>query len=238
MPARTSSLPTGAPASKVLARPDQGLASLRDGATVLVGGFGDSGIPFALLHGVRDAGVRDLTIVSINAGSGARGIAALIDAGLVGRMICSFPRTAGSVAFERAYLARRVALELVPMGTLVERLRAGGAGIAAFYTRVAAETDLAAGKEVRTIDGRPHVLEYAIRGDLGLVRAHLADTFGNLVYRGVERNLNPVIAKAAALTIAEVAEIMPLGAIEADRVTTSGAYVDFIVQADAENGDG
>lgn len=208
---------------------DDAAEQLRDGATILVGGFGDSGIPFQLLDTVRDTGARDLTIVSINAGRGSEGIAALIDSGQCTRIICSFPRTAGSVAFERAYAAERIELELVPMGTLVERLRAGGAGISAFYTRVAAGTLLAEGKEVRLFDGVPNILETAIRGDIGLVRASRADTFGNLDYRGVARNLNPVVAKAARLTVAEVDEIVDPGAIDPAAVVTPGAYVDRLV---------
>ena len=145
------------------------------------------------------------------------------------RIICSFPRTAGSVAFERAYLTSRIALELVPMGTLVERLRAGSAGIAAFYTKVAAGTALAAGKETRTFKGAVHILEQAIRADLALVRADRADGFGNLTYRGVERNLNPVVAKAADRSIAEVREVVALGALRPEEVVTPGAYVDRVV---------
>lgn len=202
---------------------------LGDGATVLVGGFGDSGIPFQLLDMVRQTGARDLTIVSINAGRGDEGISGLINSGQCTRIICSFPRTAGSVAFERAYAAGRIELELVPMGTLVERLRAGGAGISAFYTRVAAGTLLARAKEVREFDGVPNILETAIRGDIGLVRANRADSFGNLDYRGVARNLNPVVAKAARLTVAEVDEILEPGAIDPAAVVTSGAYVDRLV---------
>lgn len=217
------------PPSKVVEHVQQGLSGLSDGATVLVGGFGDSGIPFMLLNAIRDLGTRDLTIVSINAGRGSSGIAALIDAGQVSRIICTFPRTAGSVAFERAYLARQITLELVPMGTLAERLRAGGAGIPAFYTRVAAGTELATGKETRQFSGKTHILEHAIQGDIALVRAHCADPFGNLIYRGVERNLNPTIARAAKRTFAEVSWIVELGEIEPADITTSGAYVDHVI---------
>ena len=190
----------------------EAVADLADGAVLLVGGFGDGGIPFALLDAVRDAGARNLTVVSINAGSGGSGIAALIASGQVARMICTFPRTAGSVAFENAYAAGRIALELVPMGPLVERLRAAGAGIPAFYTAVAAGTELAKGKEARSFGGRDCVLETALGGDVALVAADRADTFGNLTYLGTSRNLNPVIAQAATLTIAEVAACVPPGA--------------------------
>lgn len=221
--------PNSFPASKVRRNALEAVAHLQDGATVLVGGFGDSGIPFQLLDAVRQTNARDLTIVSINAGRADAGIAALIDSGQATRIICSFPRTAGSVAFERAYKAGKIALELVPMGTLVERLRAGGAGISAFYTRVAAGTLLGEGKDVREFDGVPNILETAIRGDLGLVRAACADGFGNLVYRGVARNLNPVVAKAGAITAVEVDEIVATGQIEPTMVATPGAYVDRII---------
>ena len=220
--------------SKTVASPIEALAGLSDGATLLVGGFGDAGIPHALLRAVLDVGCGDLTVVAINAGSGDVGIAALIASGLVRRMICSFPRTAGSVAFEEAYRASRIELELVAMGTLVERLRAGAGGIAGFYTRTGVGTLLCEGKEVRDFGGRPHLLEHAIRGDVALVRAHKADTFGNLTYRGADRNLNPVVAKAGTLTIAEVERIVPIGSIPPHEIVTPGAYVQKIVQVAEE----
>lgn len=207
----------------------EALAGLADGAVLLVGGFGDGGIPFTLLDAVRDGGARELTIVSINAGRGDTGIAALIASGQATRAICTFPRTAGSVAFEEAYAAGRIALELVPMGTLVERLRAAGAGIPAFYTAVSAGTELARGKEVRTFGGRDCVLETALHGDVALVAADRADSFGNLSYKGTSRNLNPVVAQAARLTVAEVRECLALGGIAPEEVVTPGVYVDRVV---------
>lgn len=207
----------------------EAVAGIADGAVLLVGGFGDGGIPHALLGAVRDGGARNLTIVSINAGSGDMGIAALIASGQATRAICTFPRTAGSVAFEDAYAAGRIALELVPMGTLVERLRAAGAGIPAFYTAVAAGTDLAKGKEVRPFGGRDCVLETALHGDVALVAADKADSFGNLTYRGTSRNLNPVIAQAARLTVAEVTECVDVGALPSAEIVTPGVYVDRIL---------
>lgn len=216
---------------KIVSNAQLALDGLCGGATVLVGGFGDSGIPFGLLHAVRDLGLRELTLVSINAGSGLEGIASLIAGGCVRRIVCSFPRTAGSVAFEAAYTEGTIELELVAMGTLVERIRAGGNGTAAFYTRTAADTLLAEAKEVRVFDGRPHVLETAIRGDVALIRAHKADAFGNLVYRGTDRNLNPVVAKAASRVIAEVDEVVPLGLISPEEVVTPGVYVDRVIRS-------
>ncbi len=218
---------------KVAADPVAALHGLKDGATVLVGGFGDAGIPFALLDAVLALGVRELQIVAINAGAGLAGIGALIAERRVRRIICTFPRTAGSVAFEAAYREKRIELELVGMGTLAERLHAGGAGIAAFYTRTGVGTKLGEGKEARTFDGREHVLEHAIRGDVALVRARLADPFGNLCYRGADRNLNPVVARAGDLTVAQVDEIVPLGGIAPALVTTPGAYVQRVVAARA-----
>jgi 3-oxoadipate CoA-transferase alpha subunit len=216
--------------AKIRPDADVAVAGIRDGSTILVGGFGDAGIPYMSLDALRRTGIRNLTLVSINAGAGSEGIAGLIAAGSVRRIVCSFPRTAGSVAFEAAYREGQIELELAAMGTLVERLRAGGGGIGGFYTRTGIGTLLAQGKDVRHIAGIPHIFEQAIKADVALVRAHLADPFGNLTYRGVERNLNPVVAKAGALTIAEVEEIVPLGAIPATVVVTPGVYVQRVFQ--------
>lgn len=218
---------------KRIADPRELLSRLPDGTVLLVGGFGDVGIPYGLLDAVRDGGARNLTLVSINAGRGDTGIAALIASGQVARIICTFPRTAGSVAFEQAYADGRIVLELVPMGTLVERLRAAGAGIPAFYTRVAAGTLLGEGKEVRAFGRRDCVLETALHGDVALVAADRADTFGNLTYRGTSRNLNPVIAQAARMTIAEVGACVALGEIEPDAIVTPGVYVDYVFVREA-----
>jgi 3-oxoadipate CoA-transferase alpha subunit len=226
-----TALPRPVAGRKISAKPLDALGALKDGTTIVVGGFGDSGIPFGLLDAVHALGTRGLTVISINAGRGSSGIAALISSGQVDRIICSFPRTAGSSVFEQSYLANRIALELVPMGTLVERLRAGAAGIPAFYTAVGVGTRLQDGKPVRDFNGQTHVLEFALRADLALIRAHRSDTFGNLTYRGVDRNLNPVAAKAARFTIAEVDEVVELGTIAPDTVVTPGLYVDRIVLA-------
>jgi 3-oxoacid CoA-transferase A subunit len=213
--------------------PAEALADLNDGATLLVGGFGDSGIPLTLLSAIRESGIRDLTIVSINAGRGNEGIAGLIAARQVRRIICTFPRTAGSVAFEEAYAEGRLLLDLVPMGTLVERLRAAGAGIPAFYTSVSAGTALAEGKETRNFAGRCCVLETALHGDVAIIAANRADRFGNLTYSGTARNLNPVLAKAARLSIAEVNECLPLGTLCPEEILTPGVYVDRLVLREA-----
>jgi len=206
----------------------EALQGVSDGATVLVGGFGDRGIPLALIDGLLELGVRHLKLVSINAGRGDIGVARLIAADRVAKIICSFPRTAGSVAFEESYAAGRIELELVPMGTLVARLQAGASGNTAFYTRVAAGTALALGKETREFDGVRHILEYGLRGELGLVRAALADTHGNLVFRGTDRNLNPLVARASDRAVAEVDQIS-VGPIDPDRVEIPGLYVRHVL---------
>ncbi|MEQ8664022.1 MAG: 3-oxoacid CoA-transferase subunit A, partial [Gammaproteobacteria bacterium] len=165
-----------------------GCADLHDGAVILVGGFGDAGVPEQLLDAVRASGVGGLTVISNNAGSGDYGLARLIAAGCVARMVCSFPRSSGSVVFEELYAAGRIALEIVPQGTLAERIRAGGAGIPAFYTATGYGTPLAAGRETREFDGRHYVMERAIRADLALIHAATGDRFGNLTYAKTARN--------------------------------------------------
>jgi 3-oxoadipate CoA-transferase alpha subunit len=215
------------PVRKISDTVEEALGSIRDGSRIIVGGFGDRGIPFALLDGLADLDVRHLTLVSINAGRGRTGISRLISEGRVERMICCFPRTAGSIAFEEAYAAGRIGLELVPMGTLVARLQAGASGNAAFYTPVGAGTELAAGKEVREFNGRAHVLELALRGDIGLVRAEQADPFGNLRYRGTDRNLNPLAARASDRAVAEV-PLIDENPLDPERVETPGLYLNRI----------
>jgi 3-oxoadipate CoA-transferase alpha subunit len=200
-----------------------------DGATVLIGGFGRAGMPYALIDALRQAGPRELTVVNNNAGNGETGIAALLTEGLVRKVICSYPRQSDSYVFDELYRAGKVELEVVPQGNLAERIRAAGAGIGAFYTPTGAGTVLAAGKETRMIDGREHVLEYPIRGDVALVRAHRSDEMGNLVYRRTARNFNPLMATAAALTVVEVNEVVPVGAIDPEVVVTPSIYVDRLV---------
>src|SRR4051795_2777943 len=184
---------------------------IADGATILVGGFGMAGMPTTLIDALIAQGASGLTIVSNNAGNGDTGLAALLAAGRVRKVICSFPRQSDSYVFDGLYRADKIALEVVPQGNLAERMRAAGAGIGAFFCPTGVGTPLADGKEVRTIDGRDYVLEYPIRGDVALIRAHVADGMGNLVYRKTARNFGPVMATAAAVTIAEVSRIVPVG---------------------------
>ncbi|MBE7189217.1 3-oxoacid CoA-transferase subunit A [Jatrophihabitans endophyticus] len=219
---------------KVVADVDAALEGVTDGATVLVGGFGAAGQPVELIDALRRTGVRDLTIVSNNAGQGDTGLAALLRDGMVAKVVCSFPRQSDSYVFDELYRAGRVELELVPQGNLAERIRAAGAGIGAFYSPTAVGTPLAEGKETRTIDGRDYLLEYPIRGDLALVRAHRADTMGNLVYRKTARNFGPVMATAAALTVVQVGEVVPPGGLDPEAVVTPGIFVDRIVEVAAE----
>ncbi|MFR9674691.1 3-oxoacid CoA-transferase subunit A [Streptomyces sp. TR02-1] len=204
---------------------------VRDGSTVLIGGFGRAGLPFALIDALRESGAGDLTVVNNNAGNGTTGLAALLAAGQVRKVICSFPRQKDSDVFDALYRAGKVELEVVPQGSLAERIRAAGAGIGGFYTPTGFGTPLAEGKETRSIDGRDHVLELPIRGDVALVRARAADPMGNLVYRRTARNFGPVMAAAATLTVAEVTEVVPLGALDPEAVVTPGIYVDRVVRA-------
>jgi 3-oxoadipate CoA-transferase, alpha subunit len=203
----------------------EALRDVGDGATIAVGGFGNSGIPEALLAGLLARNVRGLTIVSNNAGALDDGLGKLFAAGRIRKIVCSYPRSNGPLAFEDAYARGDVELELVPQGTLSERLRSGGAGIAAFYTPTAAGTQLAAGKEVRAFGNRPHVLETALVPDFALIRAARADRWGNLVYHSAARNFGPVMATAARTTIAEVGTLVELGAIDPEDVVTPGIFV-------------
>ncbi|MGW0854721.1 3-oxoacid CoA-transferase subunit A [Streptomyces sp. NPDC002690] len=217
----------------VAATTDEAVAGIEDGATVLVGGFGLAGMPFDLIDALIRQGAGDLTVVSNNAGNGDAGLAALLKAGRVRKVICSFPRQSDSYVFDDLYRAGRVELEVVPQGTLAERMRAAGAGIGAFYSPVGAGTPLAEGKETREIDGRPHVLEYPIKGDVALISAYRADTLGNLVYRKTARNFGPVMATAATTVVAQVVDIVPAGQLDPEAVVTPGIYVDRLVRAEA-----
>ena len=207
----------------------EALDGVRDGDTVLVGGFGAVGQPDTLVEGLIDCGVRDLTIVANNAGSGRVGLARLLEAGCVRRFICSFPRSSGSVVFEEVFKSGRIELEIVPQGTLAERIRAAGAGIGAFYTPTAYGTKLAEGKETREIDGRHHVLEYALPGDLALIEAWRADRWGNCSYRKSGRNFNPVMATAARLTVVQSRYMAELGEIDPENIVTPGIFVDRVL---------
>lgn len=206
------------------------VAGIQDGATVLVGGFGMAGMPITLIEALIDHGAADLTIVSNNAGNGDTGLAALLAAGRVRKVICSFPRQTDSYVFDGLYRAGEIALEVVPQGNLAERMRAAGAGIGAFFCPTGVGTPLAEGKELRTIDGRDYVLEFPISGDVALIGAHIADQMGNLVYRKTARNFGPVMATAAALTIAEVSRVVEIGDIDPETVVTPGIYVDRILE--------
>lgn len=207
----------------------EAISDVRDGATVLIGGFGPAGQPIQLIDALMDRGARELTVVSNNAGNGHAGLAALLEAGLVRKIICSFPRQADSWVFDGLYRSGAIELELVPQGSLAERLRAAGAGIGAFYCQTGVGTLLSQGKEVRTIGGRDHVLEYPIHGDVALIKAHRADPLGNLVYRKTARNFGPVMATAAACTIAQVDDIVATGELDPESVVTPGIYVDRLV---------
>lgn len=209
------------------------VAGIADGATILVGGFGMAGMPTRLIDALISQGATGLTIVSNNAGNGDTGLAALLAAGRVAKVVCSFPRQADSHVFDRLYRAGRVQLEVVPQGNLAERIRAGGAGIGAFFCPTGVGTPLAEGKETRTIDGRDYVLEYPIRGDVALIGAHIGDTTGNLLYRKTARNFGPVMATAATVTIAEVDRVVAAGEIDPEIVVTSGIFVDRILDLSA-----
>jgi len=209
---------------------ENALAGIRDGSVILVGGFGNAGSPIPLLEALIDQGASDLTIVSNNAGEGDFGLAALMRAGRISKIICSYPRSSGSVIFEELYGQGKIDLEVVPQGTLSERMRAAGAGIGGFYTPTSAGTLLAKGKETRQIEGKLHVLELPLKGDVALIKADLADRWGNLTYNKSARNFGPTMAMAADLTIAQVRQIVDLGEISPELVVTPGIFVDRVVK--------
>jgi 3-oxoadipate CoA-transferase alpha subunit len=217
----------------VVADADEAVAEVPDGACVLVGGFGSAGQPVELIDALRRRGTRDLTVVSNNAGNGDHGLAALLATGNVRKIICSFPRQKDSYVFDGLYRAGRIELEIVPQGNLAERMRAAGAGIGAFYCPTGVGTPLAEGRETRTIDGREYLLEYPIRGDVALVKAHVSDTMGNLTYRKTARNFGPVMATAATTTIVQVDRLVDAGRIDPETVVTPGIYVDRVVVCQA-----
>ncbi|WP_084104332.1 3-oxoacid CoA-transferase subunit A [Demequina sp. NBRC 110056] len=208
----------------------EALEDIHDGAVILVGGFGRAGQPVELIDGLIAQGARDLTVVNNNAGNGDTGLAALLAAGRVRKMVCSFPRQHDSWVFDGLYRAGEVELELVPQGTLAERIRAAGAGIPAFYCPTGVGTPLAEGKESRVIDGREHVLEHALAADYALIAGLAADRWGNLVFRRTARNFGPIMATAARTTIAQVDEIVELGALDPEAIVTPGVHVDRVVE--------
>ena len=215
----------------------EALDGVHDGATVLIGGFGTAGIPNELIDGLIEQGARELTVVNNNAGNADAGLAALLKAGRVRKIICSFPRQADSYVFDDLYRTAKIELELVPQGNLAERLRAAGAGVGAFFTPTGFGTELAknpdgSAKEARVINGRDYVLEYPIYGDLALIKAEAGDRWGNLIYRKAARNFGPVMATAAKRTVATVHDIVELGSFDPEAVVTPGIHVSKIVKID------
>lgn len=219
--------------ASILDNPTAAVAGIPDGATVMIGGFGTAGQPVELIEALLACGATNLTVVNNNAGNGDVGLAALIRAGRVRKIVCSFPRQRDSWHFDEKYRAGEIELELVPQGNLAERIRAAGAGIGAFYTPTGYGTSLAEGKEVREIDGRHYVLEYPLRADYALVKAHRADELGNLVYRKTARNFGPIMAAAATTTVVQAEELVPAGALDPEVIVTPGIYVDRLVRVPA-----
>jgi len=215
--------------NKIVQSMAEAMADIRDGSVVLVGGFGSIGQPNALIAGLIEQGAKDLTVVANNSGVGYVGLAALLDTGRVRKIVCSFPRTADPVVFERLWREGKIELECVPQGTMAERMRAAGAGIPAFYTATAVGTKLAEGKEEREIAGRRYILEAALPGDVALVEAWEADRWGNLTYKSSARNFNPVMAAAAKLTIVQSQHIVELGELDPEKIATPGIYVDRVL---------
>jgi 3-oxoadipate CoA-transferase alpha subunit len=214
---------------KIVSSVDQAVADVPDGATVMIGGFGTAGMPSELIDALIAQGAGDLTIVNNNAGNGDTGVAALLKAKRVRKIICSFPRQVDSHHFDALYRAGEIELELVPQGNLAERIRAAGAGIGAFYTPTGYGTDLAKRKETRLIDGRGYVLEYPIHADFALIKAERADRWGNLVYRKTARNFGPIMASAAKCAVVQVREIVALGALDPEAIVTPGIFVKRVV---------
>jgi 3-oxoadipate CoA-transferase, alpha subunit len=219
--------------NKIFPSVREAVADVHDGATVMIGGFGTAGMPSELIDALIEQGARDLTIVNNNAGNGDVGLALLLKAKRVRKIICSFPRQADSWHFDNLYRAGEIELELVPQGNLAERIRAAGAGIGGFYTPTGYGTELAQGKETRTIDGRHYVLEYPIHADFALIKALRGDRWGNLVYRKTARNFGPIMAAAAKTTIAQVREIVNLGDLDPEVVVTPGIFVTRLVEVPA-----
>jgi 3-oxoadipate CoA-transferase alpha subunit len=215
--------------NKSVASPSDAVAGIEDGATIMIGGFGSAGQPTALIDALIAQGARDLTIINNNAGNGEVGLAALLKAGRVRKMICSFPRQVDSQIFDDLYRRGKVELELVPQGNLAARIQAAGSGLGAVFTPTGFGTPLAEGKETREIDGRHYVLEYPLKADFALIKAHEGDRWGNLVYRKAARNFGPIMATAAAVTIAEVSRLVALGELDPENVVTPGIFVQRVV---------
>lgn len=220
--------------NKISASVAEALNGVRDGATVLIGGFGTAGIPGELIDGLIEQGARELTVVNNNAGNGDTGLAALLKAGRVRKVICSFPRQVDSQVFDALYRSGQLELELVPQGNLAERLRAAGAGIGAFFTPTGFGTELARNadgseKETRVINGKSYVLEYPILGDVALIKAERGDRWGNLTYRKAARNFGPIMAMAARVTVAQVDRVVPLGELDPEHIITPGIFVQHVI---------
>lgn len=220
---------------KTIATLEEAVAGVPDGARLMIGGFGGSGAPIELIHALirrfkATGSPGNLTVINNNAGNGRIGIAAMIDAGMVSRMICSFPRSSDPRAFTEKYLAGEIELEVVPQGTLAERIRAAGAGIPAFFTPTSYGTELAEGKQIQEFDGRPYVLERWLKADFAIVKAFVGDTHGNLTYRLAGRNFNPLMCMAAERTIAQVSRLVAPGGIDPEHVVTPGLFVDGVVE--------
>ena len=209
--------------------PASAITDIDNGSIVMIGGFGEAGSPIELIHALIDKGVNNLTVINNNTGSGHVGLAALIENRQVTKMICSFPRTANSTVFPDLYRAGEIELELVPQGTLAERIRAGGAGIPAFYTATTVGTPLAEGKEMRTIEGRDYVMEYALKADFALIKSQRADQYGNLTYNKTARNFAPIMAMAAATTIVQTNQLVRAGDIDPEVIITPGIFVDRVI---------
>lgn len=208
----------------------EAVSGISDGASVMIGGFGEAGSPTELIHALIDQGAKDLTVINNNTGNGEVGLAALIGNGQVRKMICSYPRSSHSKVFPELYRAGKIELELVPQGTLAERIRAGGAGIPAFYTATTVNTPLADGKELRTIDGRDYVLEFGLLADYALIKCETADQLGNLLYNKTARNFNPIMCTAADVTIVQARRIVAAGEIDPEHVVTPGIFVNQVVE--------
>lgn len=217
--------------SKVFPSAVEALEDVEDGNTIMISGFGDPGMPFGLVEALVDIGPKELTLIANNAGAGYEGIAALMNKGLVRKIVCAYPRRVGSVVFEEIYQRGSIELELVPQGTLSERIRAGKAGLGGFYTPTGYGTPIAEGKEIREFSGRQCVLEMPLTADFSLIRAHKADPFGNLIYQASQRNYGPVMAGAARRTVVEVDRVVELGDLSPEVVVTPGIFVDRVVLA-------
>ncbi|MDH3321811.1 MAG: 3-oxoacid CoA-transferase subunit A [Flavobacteriaceae bacterium] len=216
--------------NKIIESAEKAVKDIHDGATIMIGGFGEAGSPIELIHALIDQGAKDLTVVSNNTGSGHIGLAALIEHKRVRKMICSFPRTANSTVFPELYHAGKIELELVPQGTLAERIRSGGAGIPAFYTPASVNTPLAEGKESRVFDGKEYVLEHGIKADFALIKSAKADRYGNLIYHATARNFGPIMCTASKTAIVQTGSVVEAGDIDPEIVVTPGIFVQRVVE--------